>query len=101
MGNAVEQYDVGDSIPFEFDRDGESLEGWVCTINVKVYPGDSNLVDRVISATGDTWEGFRTATETLGFGAGDYRLIATFIKASTDEQESSSKDKRFRLSEAY
>ena len=50
---------------------------------------------------GDTWEGFLTKTETLAIGAGDFRLIGKFVKAATDEQESSSQDKRFRLSEAY
>ena len=101
MGNAVDQHDVGDSIPFVFSRQGSSLAGWICTIFVKIYPGDVTLVNRTITAAGDTWEGFLTATETAAMGIGDYRLIAKFVKASTDEQESSSQDKRFRLSEAY
>ena len=100
MGNEVDQHDVGDSIPFLFDRAGQSLDGWVCTINLKIYPGDTTLVNRIIPATGDTWEGFLTSTET-DIAVGDYRLIGKFVKASTDEQESSSQTKRFRLSEAY
>ncbi len=101
MGNAVQQFDIGDSIPFVFDRAGESLDGWICTINVKVYPGDATLVSRTITASGDEWPGFLTQTETEAFSEGDYRLIAKFVKASTDEQESSSQDMRFRLSTAY
>ena len=100
MANEVHQHDIGDSIPFVFDRGGQSLDGWVCTINLKIFPGDVTIVNRIIPATGDTWEGFLTSTET-DIAAGDYRLIGKFVKAATDEQESSSQDKRFRLSEAY
>ncbi len=101
MGNAVQQFEIGDSIPFSFDRGGKSLDGFVCTINLRVYPGDSTLVSRAITAVGTKWPGFLTATETASLSVGDYRLSAKFVKAATDELESSSQDRRFRLSVAY
>ena len=101
MGNEVNMHDVGDSIPFVFDRAGQSLDGWVCTIFVKTFPGDVTLVDRIITAAGTVWEGFLTSTETLAMGVGDFRLIAKMVKAATDKRETASQVNRFRLSEAY
>lgn len=77
----------GGSLPFVFDRDGESIDGWTCTINLMQFPGDTPTVSRVIAASGDTWPGFLTEAETTGLAIGHWRLVGVLDKASTDEKE--------------
>ena len=77
----------GESLPFTFDRGGESITGWICTMQVREFPGDTASISRVITAVGDTWPGFLTQTETSALGVGLWRLIGVLAKATTDEEE--------------
>lgn len=77
----------GESLPFEFDRGDESIDGWVCLIEVKKLTADAALISRTITPTGTVWPGFLTATETAALAVGLYRLIAVLTNATTDEEE--------------
>ncbi len=78
----------GASIPFTFDRDGESIEGFICTIKVKQFDSDAALISRVITPTGDEWTGFLTSTETDALAASiTYRFFGILTNAATDEEE--------------
>ncbi len=90
---------TGESLPFEFDRGGESISGWVCVIEVRKYPGDTALISRTISPTGETWEGFLTSTETALLAIGLYRLIGLLTNSVTDEEEQV--PLRFNVTEAW
>lgn len=77
----------GESLPFEFDRGAESIDGWVCLIEVKKLTADAALISRTITPTRSVWSGFLTATETAALAVGLYRLIAVLTNATTDEEE--------------
>ncbi len=79
----------GESLDFTFDRSGESIVSWICTINVKQFPGDTSLITRVIApdSTANTWQGFLTQTETDALDPGLYMLIGILTNSSTDEEE--------------
>lgn len=77
----------GESLPFVFDRGGESIEGWVCTIEVKKIPDDTSLVTRIIPPVENTWPGFLTSGETDTFPPGTYRLIGGLVNSGTNEEE--------------
>ncbi len=77
----------GESLDFSFDLDGESVDGWVCTIQVRKFPGDAASISRVITPTGNVWSGFLTQTETTALAIGTYRLIAVLTNSSTDEED--------------
>lgn len=77
----------GESLPFVFDRGDESIEGWVCTIEVKKFPGDTSSLTRVIPAVGNSWPGFLTSAETSGLAIGTYRLIGVLTNTTTGEEE--------------
>lgn len=88
MADPIEIVQQGESLPFAFDRNGESVTGWTCTIEVKQYPDDSALVSRGIALDGNQkFSGFLTGTETGALSAGLYYLIATLTNATTDEPE--------------
>lgn len=88
MANAFKIVRKGESLPFQFDRDGESIQGWICTIEVKKFPSDvSTIAPRIIAPEGDTWPGFLTSTETDTLVKGPYRLIGVLTNASTDEEK--------------
>jgi len=95
----------GESFEFSFptkDVDSESPVGWVCTISLKQYPGDSSAITpRIIAlnAAGDAWSGFLTSTETTGLALGLWYLTATFVNATTDELQQDSV--RFSLSKKW
>lgn len=81
----------GESLPFRFDRGGNSIDGWTCTITVKEQPADAALISRVVLPTNNAWVGFLTQSETsalpvLSKGAA-YYLIASLVNVSTDEEE--------------
>ena len=76
----------GGDLKFVFDRDGAALTGFVCLIEVKIFPEDVAIISRVIPAVGTTWPGFLTSTETAPLAAGLYWLIAKITNASTDEE---------------
>lgn len=97
--NSMQTVRKGRSLPFIFDRNGESIDDWVCTINVQRYPGDTPAISRVIEADGDEWPGFLTATETAALSdLGTWMLIGTITNSSEDRAEYPII--RFHLSEA-
>ncbi len=82
----------GESIPFCFDRGGNDITGWVCTIFVKQYPDDVATITRIIppgvNADGDpAWPGFLTQTETNLLDHGLWYISAKLVNASNDEEE--------------
>ena len=83
----------GESLPFVFDRGGESIDGYVCTIFVKQYPADVASITRVIEPTTNPktgvseWSGFLTQTETAALAVGLWIINAKLVKSSTDEEE--------------
>lgn len=89
MGNAIEIVRQGESLSFTFDREGESIEGWTCVINVKVYPSDTSLITRTIEPdeSEQQWSDYLTSTETAALDVATYRLIGILTNSSTDEEE--------------
>jgi len=85
----IQPIQKGESVPFIFDRGGQSIDGFVCTINVKRLASDTSSITRVIPPDGNTWPGFLTSaeTDTLTTGGKPYRLIGILTNASTDEEE--------------
>lgn len=90
----------GVSLPFTFDLDGDDVTGWICTINVMRFPGDTPAITRVITPTANTWTGYLTATETAALTpTGQWRLVGNLTNASTDQADEVVQ--RFSLQEAY
>ena len=92
----------GEQLPFIFDRDGESIDGWVCTIEVHEFPGDSvGFTARIIppGPSGIAWPGFLTNAETVLLTTRLYRLVGVLVNASTGQQEYP--DVRFNVTEAW
>jgi hypothetical protein len=82
----------GESIPFRFDRDGGTIEGWVCTIFLVKRPGDVDLLTgsgRVIPPRDRdrSFPGYLTNTETGPLDIALYYLIAALVNVSTNEYE--------------
>jgi hypothetical protein len=77
----------GESLDFEFDLNGDSTSGWVCTLNLKKFPDDTTRINRVVTAKDDKWTSFLTATETKNLDVAQYMLIAKLVKASTNEKD--------------
>jgi len=82
--NTIKQ---GESYSFEFDRDGESIAGWICTIYLKIFPDDTPILSRVISPTDRTWSGFLTQAETTALNVSHHMLIGKITNSTTDEEE--------------
>jgi hypothetical protein len=82
-----------------FDRDGESVEGWVCEIFLKRFPGDDPIVCRVIAAVDDTWPGTLTQFETKNLTVGHHTLVGIYTKETTDEEEQDTI--RFNVAQAW
>jgi len=77
-----------ESLPFSFDRAGESLDGWTCTISVETAPDIAPVVGpRLIPAVDKAFPGFLTSSETVGLSVGDHTLIAVITNLTTDEEE--------------
>lgn len=77
----------GESFDFSFGLDGESITDWVCTIEVKKFPGDTASISRVITPTGSVWSGFLTQAETSALAIGTYRLIGVLTNSTMDEEQ--------------
>ena len=78
----------GRSLPFVFDRSGVSISGWICTIEVKQYPGDTAAISRVIAPDGLEWPGFLTSTETAALSElGEWMLIGKITNAAENRAE--------------
>lgn len=80
---------LGESLPFVFDRSGESIDGFVCTITVKQFPKDTASISRVIppDIVRKEWPGFLTETETSSLGTGLWILNANLVSVTTDQEE--------------
>lgn len=83
-------------LPFQFDLDGLSLDGFICTISVKQRPTDTDrITPRVIEPTNELWSGYLTTTEMASLAVGRYELIANIQNSSTLEGQE--KIKRFQV----
>ena len=86
--SGIEIIGKGASLPFEFDRRGLDITGWICTLEVKQFPADAPTITRVITPTNDVWKGFLTSTETDTLTpARTYRAVGVLTNATTDEEE--------------
>ena len=99
---------IGESLPFTFDRGGESIEGWICTLNVLQFPGDTPKISRVIPSNvcDKNWPGFLTSTETNELieeiNHNLWMAIGVLTKSSTDEEEQIAQGTvRFSLTEEW
>lgn len=101
IGNPMAIITKGESLSFVFDRDGESVTGWVCTIKVLQNVADTPEIDRVIALDSNgQWSGFLTQTETAALtSTGIYRLIGVLTNATDDKEEQ--QIKRFQLNPAW
>lgn len=95
----LETIKQGESLDFKFDLGGETTSEWVCTLNLKRYPDDKTLINRIVTATDDTWSGFLTATETKNLDVAQYMLIAKLVNATTNEKDH--KIKRFYVTKKW
>ncbi len=89
--NKLVRIQNGESLPFKFDRDGAEIDGWVCTIFLKKFPADTDLLTgtgRIIPPELDqrAWIGFLTTNETSAL-LGEYFLIAALVNITTNELE--------------
>jgi len=89
----------GESLPFEFDRDGQDITDYTCLIEVKMFPDDVAIISRVILPEDGKWTGFLTQTETMDLDVGLYYLTAQLSNVSTDEEEQ--KPTRFQVAKAW
>lgn len=99
---ATELIKQGESLPFCFDRDGEDVDGFVCTIFVKMFPDGTTFITRVIEAVGNTWPGFLTSGETAGLDVSSktpYYLIGEIANTTTGEE--SQEPIRFHVAETW
>lgn len=88
-GNALITGQQAESIKFKFDRDGESITGFVCTITLKQFAEDSSVVTRIIppDTADQSFPGFLTSTETTGLAIGLWWLTGTLVNAVSNMQE--------------
>ena len=101
MANEIQIVRKGESLSFTFDRGGDSIEGWTCTINVKIYPDDTSLITRTIEPdeTKQEWNGYLASTETESLDVATYRLIGVLTESDTNEEEQI--PIRFRITSAW
>jgi len=86
--NSLQTVRKGRSLPFVFDRDGQDITGWICTISVQRYPGDTPAISRVIEPKDQTWPGFLTSTETAALtDIGTHMLIGNITNATENRAE--------------
>jgi len=77
----------GGDLKFVFDREGEDISNFICTIEVKQFPDDSPLIGpRVIPPVGNEWPGILTSTDTDLLSVGLFWLIAKLTNSITDEE---------------
>ena len=87
------RFQIGESADFKFDRGGDPIDGWTCTITVKKFPSGADLIaPRVIPPVGRAWPGFLTNSETSSFvyagpTGGLHYLIATLVNLVDDQLE--------------
>jgi len=88
-GNALLTKQQGESVNFKFDRDGDSITGYICTITLKQFAEDTTELTRIIApdTTTESFSDFLTSTETASLALGTWWLTGTLVNATTDEQE--------------
>lgn len=91
----------GASLPFEFDRSGETIKDWICTIKVKKFPDDVASIDRIIPPARHSWPGFLTSLETDALSNGGYRIVGLLTNAVTGEEEQIVDTVRFNLGQSW
>lgn len=99
MSSAIPYLFKEGSLPFQFDRGGQSIDGFVCTMSVQIKPGGTVFLSRVIEPTGDEWTGYLTSGETFTLPPGVYRIIGILVSTSTAEQQTL--PTRFQVVAAY
>ena len=87
--NKLERIQRGESQPVRFHRNGDSIDGWTCTMTVKQYPEDTATINRVLDVADDgiSWETFLTADETNGLTPGLWFVTGSLVNLSTNEME--------------
>jgi len=101
MSNQITIIAQGESVPFLFDRGGQSIEDWICTIEVKKLPSDAADITRVITPVDGAWPGFLTSTETTALSLGLYRLNGILTNSTTDEEEQVTQTTRFKVGDSW
>ncbi len=80
--------DKGESLDFVFDRDGLTIDGWVCELSVKKFTQDTSLITaRNIPAKDGEFPGTLTQTESASLGTGPHVLIGKLTHAADDKEE--------------
>ncbi len=98
----------GESLDFSFDRGGEPLTGFICTLTVLQFKGATPIISRVIPISLDVktgmnvWSGFITSTEmdTLNNSPNSNTWWAVGIiadAATLEEEQISPGSVRFKL----
>lgn len=101
MSNEITIISQGESVPFLFDRGGQSIEDWICTIEVKKLPSDVASITRVITPVDGAWPGFLTSTETSALALGLFRLNGILTNPTTDEEEQVTQTTRFKVGDNW
>lgn len=87
--SAIPGIKQGEDLEFIFDLDGEEITGWICTIQVKIFPSDAALISRVIPPVERAWPGFLTSTETAALAVSTkspYYLTGILTNSTTDQE---------------
>lgn len=98
--SAIPTTTTGGDLPFQFDLDGLSLDGFTCIITVKKRPeGVDEITPRVITPTSGLWTGYLTTTEVATLSVGRHELIALITNAVTLEGQQ--RPKRFQVTSSW
>lgn len=73
----------GETYDFEFSVSGDAT-GFVGTMNVLKFPGDSPTISRVMTKDGNTFKGTLTSAETISLGYGQWFIHGTTNDADED-----------------
>ena len=79
---------IGGDIEFVFDRDGLSIEGFTCEVQMKQYPDDSPALSFFAEPDplGFSWSGIISRDETANLTPGLWHLIAELVNLTTGQQ---------------
>jgi hypothetical protein len=84
----------GESLPIDYNRAGESIIGWVCTMIIKKFPPDGNndygFAPREIlpDVAAGEFPALLTSSDTKALTEnGAYEVIGLLTNADTDENE--------------
>ncbi len=97
--SAIKIIRQGGSLPFFFDLDGDSIEGWVCVITVRQFPSNPAIITRTIPVgLRNSWTGQLSPAETALLDIGLYWLTGELTNAETGEEKEV--PERFNVTEA-